>query len=92
VPPLERDSRGVLVSNTSPASKFVVLVPDDNVDLTPTNIRGVWVGIGGDLAIVGLNDVTPITLQGIPTGALLPIMVKKILATGTSAAGLVGFT
>lgn len=72
----------------SPARAGAVLTPDDAVDLAVVT-RAVYVGGGGTLA-VELADGDTVTFAGVPTGAVLPVRLKRLLATGTSASGIVG--
>lgn len=91
MPPLERDQRGSLISNTSPAVRLVSITPNDTVDLTAWYIRALWVGVGGTVVVQGLYDLAPNTLLNVADGALLPIMVRRVFLTGTTASNLVGF-
>ncbi len=54
-------------------------------DSTIVNCRALYVGGGGDVAIVAIDDSAAVTLVAVPTGALLPIACKKIMSTNTSA-------
>jgi hypothetical protein len=65
------------------------ITPSDTVNLPRGNTGGVWVGTGGDVAAVMGNNVMPVVLAAVPTGAWLPIAAKRINATGTTATGLV---
>ncbi len=58
-------------------------------DSTIVNCRALYIGGGGDVAIVALDDSAAVTLVGVPTGALLPIACKKIMSTNTSATSMV---
>jgi hypothetical protein len=52
--------------------------------------RALYVGGGGDARVRMLGGAV-VTLSNVPTGALIPIRVTQVLATGTSANGIVGF-
>jgi hypothetical protein len=65
------------------------ITPSDTVNLPDGVSGGVWVGVGGDVAAVMGNNVMPVVLAAVPTGAWLPIAAKRINATGTTATGLV---
>jgi hypothetical protein len=89
--PLDKDARGSLVSSTAPAVRLKDILPDDVADLTSQFIRAVWVGRGGTVVVQGLLDEAPVTLLNVPDGSLLPIMIRRIFQTGTTATGFVGF-
>lgn len=66
------------------------IVPSDTVD-TPVPIMSVYVGGTGDLTYL-TPDRRSITLKALPVGARPEIDAVRIMATGTSATLLVGFT
>lgn len=70
-----------------PSGGFAIS-PDDNAML-PFLIRAIWVGTTGTLT-VQLMTGNIVTLIGVPAGVLLEMNIIQVLATGTSAAGLVG--
>jgi len=71
----------------SPATRHFTVTPADGSDLA--NIpRALFIGGAGDVAIrdgAG-TDVT----YTVPAGVLLPIRAVRVLATGTTATGIVG--
>ena len=60
--------------------------PNDTYEFDEV-FRGIWVGTGGNLAIITLTGKTRI-ITGIQSGTLLPLLVKTIKFTGTTAAGI----
>lgn len=84
------DPDGVPLASWSPASKLVAITPNDGTDLGPSRLRGLWIGTGGNVAVLALNDTNPITIPNVPDGTQLSVMVKKVLATGTTAANIIG--
>ena len=52
------------------------------------NTRGVWVGTGGDVAVRMANDAIVI-FSNVQDGTLLPIAVKQIRSTDTTASDFV---
>lgn len=74
---------------TLPASKAVALTPNDDTDLAAT-VRAVYVGGVGNLAVILKDDTTAVIFAGVPIGTLLPILVRRVLATGTTATSLIG--
>lgn len=74
----------------SPAAHAKVVTPADDVDLTKTT-RAIYVGVGGNLAVKmrGIEGDSIVTFVGVPTGALLPIRVREVRATSTTATNIV---
>lgn len=83
---------GIKFSGSSPdvnpgsAGSAAAIVPNDAVDLANVT-RGIYVGGAGNLK-VDMVDGT-VTFIGIPAGAVLPVRVKRIYVTGTTATNLV---
>lgn len=72
---------------SSPATGGQDITPSDGTDLTIFS-RALWVGGAGSLRVITVEDDT-INLVGIPAGTLMPIRVKRVLATGTTATAIV---
>ena len=51
--------------------------------------RALYVGGAGNIAVV-MADRTTVTFAGVPAGTVLPIRVRQVRATGTTATNLVG--
>lgn len=76
------------------------LQPDSATAITPSDTdtiqnnardtRGclVYVGVTGDLAVETASGDTA-TFVAVPAGMILPVQVKKVLATGTTATSLI---
>lgn len=74
----------------SPAQKAFAIAPDDNNDLALCT-RALYTGTGGTLVCVLTDDSTAVTFNSLPAGQVMPLRVRRVLATGTtSAMGLVG--
>lgn len=76
-------------STNSPASQLITITPSDTVPLAG-GVRAIWVGGAGDVAVVGLGDLTPKTLIGAQAGQVIPVFAKFVYATGTTATNLIG--
>ncbi len=63
------------------------ITPSDSVDLTTPAI--LWIGGAGTITVDTLNE-TSVLISGVPAGILLPLVVKKVHATGTTATLIVG--
>lgn len=72
----------------SPASDYGAITADDNTDLDNLT-RAIYVGGDGDL-VVHDPEGNPVTFASLAAGTLLPIRAARVLATGTTATGLVG--
>lgn len=78
---------GRALSSTGPAVNFIDVIPDDELPLEKGVCRGLFVGIAGTLVVADHNDNT-VTLH---TGGSQyhPLRVARVLATGTSASGII---
>lgn len=76
------------------ASNAVAITPDDDND---TNEIGVlYIGGAGDVTVVvdaakadNQGDFPVVTFSAIPAGSWLPIRVKRVMATDTTATNIV---
>jgi hypothetical protein len=75
-------------SLTGPASSGFPITPDDALAL-PETTRALYVGIGGSL-VVEMASGAVLTFAGVADGALLPLRVSRVRASGTTASGLIG--
>jgi hypothetical protein len=83
----DRFSRN-LPSLVSPATAAFTITPSDTLDL-PEVTRAVYIGASGALA-VRMSSGQTITFSGVIGGSTLPIRIDRVLATGTTATGVVG--
>ncbi len=74
----------------SPAANGAAITPSDTTDLTQTT-RALYVGGAGNLRVT-LSGGDTVTLMNVPEGALLPLRVRRVLATSTTATNLVGLS
>ena len=74
-------------SLVSPATDGANVAPSDDADLAQVT-RALYVGRGGDLSL-RLASGGEVALAGVPGGALLPLRAARVLATGTTAGGIV---
>jgi hypothetical protein len=73
---------------SAPAQRGFAITPNDAADLA-AETRGLWVGASGDLALV-LASGDEVVLAGAVGGSVLPLRIRRIKATGTTATQLVG--
>lgn len=66
-------------------SNGAAVTPNDSADLPRLGI--LYIGTGGTLVIrtVGGDDVT---LTNVPSGTFLPVRVRRVFATGTTASNM----
>lgn len=74
---------------TSPAGRAFVITPDDATDL-PVSLRGIYLGGAGDLRVILVGDTAPVTFGQMAAGGVHGLRIRRVLATGTTATGLVG--
>lgn len=74
-------------SLTSPAIDGTMVAPSDTTPLSHVT-RAIYVGGGGDVQ-AELVSGSQISFAAVPGGVMLPMRVTKILATGTTASGIV---
>lgn len=74
----------------SPASKAFAITPADGTDLASVT-RGIYTGTGGTLVCVLADDSSTVTFSNVPAGIVLPLRIKQVYSTGTTASmGLIG--
>lgn len=69
------------------ASKGVAVTKSDVTILETT--RGLYVGTTGDVAVVFADGGAAVTIPSVPAGMILPIQVRQVMSTNTSASGFV---
>lgn len=74
---------------TTAAREFFAITPNNDTDL-PQVPRAVYVGGDGNIALIGLAGSDSVILKGVKQGQTLVIAPSRILATGTTAADLIG--
>ena len=72
---------------TSPSSSISLVTPDDVADL-PRVAKSLHVGTGGDIRVVTVDN-DDVVIPGVASGSILPVQVKKVFATSTTASGIV---
>ncbi|NNU17302.1 hypothetical protein HK107_13305 [Parvularcula sp. ZS-1/3] len=72
----------------SPPSRGFSVTPSDGSDLA-LPIRGLMVASAGDVALVTTGGDS-VTLPALQPGVQYAVLASRILATGTSATGIVG--
>lgn len=73
---------------TAPAMDAFVITPSNSVNFN-IMARAVYVGAGGDIALVTSRNNT-VTFIAVPQGTVLPVVCLRINSTSTTASSLVG--
>ena len=73
----------------SPVTHAEAVTPHDTNELTYVT-RGLWVGGAGNVAVVMFGGEA-VTIPGVGAGTMLPIRVKQVKLTGTTATLMVAF-
>ena len=71
------------MTQAAPASGAEAVTPHDSTDLGTVS-RAIYVGGAGNVAAVML-DGNVVTFSAVPAGTILPIRVKRINSTNTTA-------
>ena len=71
----------------NPADDYFAVTPSDATDLA-VSTRGLFVGGAGNLVAVK-EDNTTVTFTGVIAGQILPIRVRRVNATNTTATNIV---
>lgn len=66
---------------------YAAVTPSDSTDLDSI-ARSIYVGGAGDVVAVR-HDGTTVTFSGVAAGTVLPIAVRRINSTSTTATGIV---
>lgn len=70
----------------STARNAVAVTPHDT---NSNRADALYVGTGGDVAILAVGSGSSVTLSNVPDGTFIPIRVVKVLSTGTTASNIV---
>jgi hypothetical protein len=79
------------VSNSvqAPARNAEAVTPHNTTELDTVS-RALWVGGGGNITVL-MADGQTVLISGIASGTLLPIQIKRVNSTGTTATLMVAF-
>jgi hypothetical protein len=82
------DNKENVINPDPSALNAAVVIPSDTVNLDfPT--RFLWVGGAGNVSVEMEGSGSAIVLEGITAGTMLPIRVKRVNVTGTTATKIV---
>lgn len=83
-----QDLPGPRSQNAGSARQGVAITPNDGAEMAYIT-RGIYVGGAGDVTVVFADVAGSVTLKAVPGGTVLPISVRQVMATGTTASNLV---
>ena len=72
----------------APTSHAFAITPADQADLSEST-RALYVGGTGSLAVT-LVSGAEVTLVNVPGGSFVPMRIRRVKSTGTTATGIVG--
>ena len=72
----------------SPATSSVSVTPSDSEELAYLT-RGLYVGVGGNLSVKLRDDSAAVVFVGVAEGTILPLQVKQVMETDTTATNIV---
>jgi hypothetical protein len=73
--------------NAAPAESVVAVTPNDSTDLSAV-CRGLYIGGAGSVN-VDVADGTTVVFSGLNGGQILPVRIKRVRATSTTATNIV---
>lgn len=86
---------GTIATNTGATTTALTLLKQptqtaavtisDSTDLTATCTKGLWVGVGGNVAIKGAGDSSAVTIKNVPSGMYLAGALSRVMSTNTTA-------
>lgn len=74
----------------APPASTESITPNDSTDLTDNSIRGLSVNVDGNVALELIDDTTSVIVT-LTSGQIHPMRIGKVLATGTTATGIIGW-
>lgn len=71
-----------------PAIRAAAVAPSDGADLAFVT-RSLYVGVAGNVTLDMAESGSTITFTGVPAGTFMPLRVKRVRSTGTTASSIV---
>lgn len=72
---------------SAPRTHALAVSPSDSVDLANASL--IYVGVTGDVAVIPYKDTASQVFKGMPAGGVLPVLVSRVLVSGTTATNLI---
>lgn len=77
------------MSSPNPATRAFDVTASDTVDFSQGLSRALYVGTGGDVAVVMVSG-NAVVFRNVQAGSVLPVQAKRVNATGTTASNILG--
>jgi hypothetical protein len=74
-----------------PAVRLRAVTPNDTTPLVFV-CKALYVGTGGNVAIMASEDTAAVTLTNVQSGSIIPVRARRVMATGTTATGIVALS
>lgn len=87
-PGSQAQSFHVLKNSTEPIYEAAAITPNDSTDLT-NECRAIYVGGNGSIRLDAAGGATNILFSSAKGGSTIPVRVKRVRSTGTTANNLV---
>jgi len=71
------------------AGQAFTVTPNNSADLASVT-SALYVGFTGSVSLICSGDTSAVVFSNVAGGSILPLRVKRVLATDTTASGLVG--
>lgn len=72
----------------TPSRAPYAVVPSDTAELSVVP-KGIYVGIGGDVVLRGIDGTEDVTYRNLPDASYLAVRAQFVRATGTTASALI---
>jgi hypothetical protein len=79
---------GLVDGVSAPATRGVAVTPHDANALADVP-KALFIGVGGDVVVRGLNDTADVTFRNLASGSVLPFRARLVRAAGTTASAIV---
>lgn len=86
--PIKDDWSGVFSPISGPATRAATIIPNDDTDLGHIS-TALYVGEVGDVRLITINFET---VTFVAASGILPIRVRRVLASGTTASGILALS
>ena len=83
------DIEGQVSIESLQGSSAFAITPNDSADLAAVT-AALYVGFTGNISLICSGDTTPVIFFNVPGGSFLPLRVKRVRSTLTTASGIVG--
>ena len=75
-------------ANTAPAMEAAAVTPNNDADLPNGICRALYIGGGGTVVLDTANN-TSLTFAGLQAGTILPLNVRRVRSTSTTATSII---